>query len=386
MKKIKGFTLMELIIVISIIGIIITLSIISLGGIRRDTNDTKKISDIKQIQSALELYRANEGHYPETLTPGQPLISSSTNYMVTIPSNSETNSSDTCVGTNYTYTKKDNGYTLDFCLNKASGNLDAGPKCATPSGILNQNCFMCGEDQLTLANCDSGAPNYEKCVYDTVKIGDQCWTKQNLNIGTRVDGFSIDCIDIINGQLSCQVNPSVTEKYCYNNDDNNCLVYGGLYEWSEAMKFPYECNNADFSTGSSNCGTGTTYTINDEHQGLCPSGWHVANKNDITDLYSYLGGISIAGGKLKETGTTHWTSPNTGADNSSGFTALPGGYRNYNGSFFSGAYNGIFTLSNKLDNVSINTNSMLDLGFNSAAANDYGMYRVTGLAIRCVQN
>lgn len=139
-RNVSGFTLIELMIVISIIGIIMTLSIISLSKIRQDTNDTKKISDIKQIQSALELYRANEGYYPETLSPGQSLISSSTTYMINIPSNSEMNNSIICSSTDYIYTKINKSYTLDFCLNKASGNLEAGPKCATPQGIKNESC------------------------------------------------------------------------------------------------------------------------------------------------------------------------------------------------------------------------------------------------------
>ena len=65
----------------------------------------------------------------------------------------------------------------------------------------------------------------------------------------------------------------------------------------------------------------------------CPTGWHVPTDAEWTTLTGYFGGESVAGGKLKEPGTTHWNSPNTGADNSSGFTALPGGYRNCNGTF-----------------------------------------------------
>ncbi|PJA10109.1 hypothetical protein COX68_01305, partial [Candidatus Falkowbacteria bacterium CG_4_10_14_0_2_um_filter_41_15] len=153
----------------------------------------------------------------------------------------------------------------------------------------------------------------------------------------------------------------------------------GLYEWAEAMGFPYECNNADFSSGSSNCGTGTTYTVATEHQGLCPTGWHIANNTDTAALYSYLGGTGIAGGKMKETGTTHWSFPNTGADNSSGFNGLPSGYRNYNGVYFSLQYNGIFLLSTVTD-------SGLDLVFTGTTANEYGMYRVSGRSIRCVKD
>ena len=66
---------------------------------------------------------------------------------------------------------------------------------------------------------------------------------------------------------------------------------------------------------------------------VCPKGWYLPNDADWETLITYLGGEDVAGGKLKETGTTHWTSPNTGATNESGFTALPGGGRGYDGTF-----------------------------------------------------
>ena len=66
---------------------------------------------------------------------------------------------------------------------------------------------------------------------------------------------------------------------------------------------------------------------------MCPTGWHLPSDDEWTTLTDYLGGEDVAGGKLKETGTTHWQSPNKGATNESGFTALPGGYRNIDGTF-----------------------------------------------------
>ncbi len=68
-------------------------------------------------------------------------------------------------------------------------------------------------------------------------------------------------------------------------------------------------------------------------QGVCPTGWHVPSDAEWTELTDYLVGTSDAGGKLKETGTTHWNSPNTSATNETGFTALPGGDRGHGGTF-----------------------------------------------------
>jgi uncharacterized protein (TIGR02145 family) len=84
------------------------------------------------------------------------------------------------------------------------------------------------------------------------------------------------------------------------------VTYGALYNW---------------------------YTVNTGK--LCPKGWRVPNDDEWTSLTSYLGGSSVAGGKMKEIGTIHWFSPNTGADNSSGFSGLPGGQRQISGTFLS---------------------------------------------------
>ncbi len=135
--------------------------------------------------------------------------------------------------------------------------------------------------------------------YQTVDIGDQCWMKENLNIGTRIEAPQM------------QADNSSIEKYCYNNDLANCDIYGGLYLWDEIMQ----------------------YSTTPGSRGICPTGWHLPTDDEWTSLTTYLGGESIAGGKMKETGTTHWSSPNTGATNSSGFTALPGGYWDSNGGF-----------------------------------------------------
>jgi uncharacterized protein (TIGR02145 family) len=133
---------------------------------------------------------------------------------------------------------------------------------------------------------------YEGQEYNTVLIGTQCWMKENLNVGTMISGSQN------------QTNNSQIEKYCYNNDPANCPVYGGLYQWDEMMQYV------------------TTQGV----QGICPVGWHIPTNAEWTTLTTYLGGESIAGGKMKETGYSHWNPPNTGATNESGFTALPGGH------------------------------------------------------------
>lgn len=152
--------------------------------------------------------------------------------------------------------------------------------------------------------------------YKWVKIGNQVWMAENLNVGAMV-------IDHNTGSdHSHQTNNGIIEKYCYDNDVNNCAKYGGLYEWKEMMQ--YQSSSSVNPSG---------------RQGICPDGWHLPSDAEWTELVDYIGGISIAGGKLKEMGAMHWLSPNTGATNETGFSALPGGARGSVGTFSNIGYN-----------------------------------------------
>jgi uncharacterized protein (TIGR02145 family) len=135
--------------------------------------------------------------------------------------------------------------------------------------------------------------DYDGNVYGTIQIGDQTWMGENLRTTHYADGSAITLAEsnYLWGQSS--------QAYCwYDNDIANKDIYGALYQWSAAT-------------------------------GACPDGWHLPSDAEWTEMIDYLGGSNIAGGKLKETGTTQWTSPNTGATNESGFTALPGGLRSW---------------------------------------------------------
>ena len=118
-------------------------------------------------------------------------------------------------------------------------------------------------------------------VYQTVKIGDQWWMAENLKVTHYRNG------DAINDQ------------WAFGDNESNVATYGRLYSW---------------------------YAVTDSRN-IAPEGWHVSSNAEWQTLVDYLGGDGVAGGKMKETGTKHWQSPNTGATNESGFSALPGGYR-----------------------------------------------------------
>jgi len=196
--------------------------------------------------------------------------------------------------------------------------------------ISNAPCAASTDDVvITTTSCCAGGPPTSGCgglttmtdardskVYNIKEIGTQCWMAQNLNYGTYVT--------VATGQGGAG-----TQKYCYANAEGNCGVVGGLYEWAEMMNGSTACN------GDATCPPCTTPV-----QGICPSGWHIPSHYEWTLLEKSVGSnpdafpydiTTIAwlgtdeGGNLKETGTSHWSSPNTGATNTSGFNALGGG-------------------------------------------------------------
>jgi uncharacterized protein (TIGR02145 family) len=165
---------------------------------------------------------------------------------------------------------------------------------AKGTGYGNEVMFTTLQDTLTVTDIDGN-------IYHTVTIGSQVWLVENLKVTQYNDGTPIPLVTVGTdwGNLT-------TPAYCWYNNSYATYgsVYGALYNW---------------------------YAVNTGK--LCPPGWHVPTSAEWTVLTNYLGGESEAGGKLKETGTTHWASPNTGATNETGFTALPGGSRYNTGSF-----------------------------------------------------
>lgn len=129
-------------------------------------------------------------------------------------------------------------------------------------------------------------------VYKTVIIGDQVWMAENLAWLPSVSPPSEGSLTVPYYYVYDYNGTNVTEAKA----SSNYQTYGVLYNWPAAME-------------------------------ACPEGWHLPTDDEWDELTDYLGGTDIAGGKLKETGTSHWNAPNVGATNETGFSALPGGYR-----------------------------------------------------------
>ena len=189
-------------------------------------------------------------------------------------------------------------------------------------------------------------------VYKTVKNGNQWWMAENLKVIRYRNGDPIPNVTD-NTEWS---NLAGGARCAYNNDENNVATYGRLYNW---------------------------YAVND-NRNIAPAGWHVPTDEDWQTLVDYLGGDGIAGGKLKETGTVHWRSPNTGASNESGFSALPGGFCNYdNGNFISIGSYATFWSSTEGDP---DGGWGLYLSYDSSEVFRSNYYRRHGFSVRCVRD
>ena len=146
MKKQQGFTLIELLVVIAIIGLLSTLAVVALNNARMKSRDAKRISDVKQVQTALELYYNDAGIYPTNgeIAAGDPIITGGVTYMAAVPSNPtpKTDGATACPDSDYTYVQADSGasYTLTYCLGGPTGGITcaADAQClhtAYPGGI-----------------------------------------------------------------------------------------------------------------------------------------------------------------------------------------------------------------------------------------------------------
>ncbi|HBQ82564.1 MAG TPA: hypothetical protein DD745_06755 [Bacteroidales bacterium] len=249
---------------------------------------------------------------PATVVPGAPIIgtASAGNAQATVTFTAPVSNGGSAI-TGYTVTSNPGSIT-------ASGS--ASP--ITVTGLTNGTAYTftvtaknaSGTGPASLAS-NSVTPlaaltvsDWDGNVYNTVQIGTQIWMSENLKTTSYRDGTPIPLVTD-NTVWSILTTPG----YCWYNNDAATYkaTYGALYNWYAVDPL---------SNGGKN---------------VCPTGWHVPTDTEWTDLTAYLGGEVVAGGKLKETGTTHWTTPNTGATNETGFTALPGGYRDFfDGTFY----------------------------------------------------
>jgi uncharacterized protein (TIGR02145 family) len=188
--------------------------------------------------------------------------------------------------------------------------------------------------------------DYDGNVYNIIAIGNQVWLKENLKSLHYTDGTEIPDVAV------------------YGDDEGMADIYGRLYTWDATMR-----NSTEEGV-----------------QGIAPDGWHIPSDTEWIELENFLGGASIAGGKMKTAGTEHWSSPNTGADNSSGFSGLPAGE-------FDAHYSpNIFQLLNThavfWTSTEVNSTKAREryLSYDNKACSQYDWYKEMKYSIRCIRN
>jgi uncharacterized protein (TIGR02145 family) len=193
--------------------------------------------------------------------------------------------------------------------------------------------------------------DFEGNAYKTVTIGSQTWMAENLKSIKLNDGTAIPLVTSNNSWSNM-----TTPAYCYYGNDSTTYksYYGALYNWH-------------------------TVATNK----LCPSGWHVPTLGEWTTLNATLGVDTIAGGMLKEGGTAHWSYPNTHATNSSGFTALPTGYRFYNGSFQNFGISGNWWSSTAANSDAANYTFLV---YSDGKLGKNSLDNTYGFSVRCVKD
>ncbi|WKZ24397.1 MAG: prepilin-type N-terminal cleavage/methylation domain-containing protein [Patescibacteria group bacterium] len=134
-KNKRAFTLIELLVVIAIIGVLSTLVVVALGNSRAGARDAKRVSDLKSLANALELYYANNNEYPSSITTGGQLTDGTVVYMSKVPENPSNDSGGICGSYDYYYTSSGNDYAISFCLDKGFDNLNKGYYFMSPSGL-----------------------------------------------------------------------------------------------------------------------------------------------------------------------------------------------------------------------------------------------------------
>jgi uncharacterized protein (TIGR02145 family) len=218
---------------------------------------------------------------------------------------------------------------------------------------INDNATVGFADKLTgtaVRFIENPCPN---CLAHNVTIGTQTWTGCNATVSTYRDGTTIPYVDDPITWIGL-----TTGAWCwYNNDPSTEVTYGKLYNWYAA-----------------------TDTL---HGGIAPIGYHVPSDAEWTVLTNYLGGLSVAGGKMKETGLCHWTSPNTDATNSSLFTGLPGGNRIANGNYSNIGNYGFWWSSTESSPVNGYAHY---IGYNSSIAVRSFGDKIVGLSLRFIED
>jgi len=269
-----GFTIVELLVVIVIIGILATIAMVSYTGISNRAKVAAIQSDLSNASTQIKLFQTTEasGNYPTANNCPTPGITE-----ICLKSSNDNT---------YIYTPQNDINPKDYILSASNGTLSYQ--------ITNNSAPVIGLDPA-----------------DWLTIGSQVWAKANLNVGNIVSGVTV------------QTNNSNLEKYCYNNLESNCTIYGGFYQWDEAMQ----------------------YVLTQGAQGICPNGSHIPTDDDWKILEVQLGMTQVLANTSGWRGTNQGTQLKSGG--LSGLNLQLAGFRYTDGSFGNISSFGLFWSSSE---------------------------------------
>ncbi|MFA5643994.1 MAG: prepilin-type N-terminal cleavage/methylation domain-containing protein [Patescibacteria group bacterium] len=351
--KEKAFTLVELLVVIAIIGILATLAVVALQNARKSARDTKRIADVRQIQTSLEWYFNDNGFYPVSSSVTSSIRSGARAYMEIFPQ-APTPPDGSCDENSnqyvYSETGTDNGsYVLSFCLGGSVASLSSGVKEASPIGITNPP-LQCGDAGYTVPFIYNGAPViYETVINETT--GD-CWLDRNLG-ATQVCASAVDtnCYGHLfqwgrddDGHQVRTSGTTVTRSSTDTPGHSNFITYASA---------PYDWRNPQ----SANLWQGISGTNNP-----CPTGFRIPT-------YTELNNERLS-----------WASQNTAGAFGSALKWPVAGVR-INNANLSNVGVGAYVWSSTVDS----TNTKY-LGWWSSGADIYSHYRIYGSSIRCIED
>lgn len=311
-NKQSAFTIVELLVVIVVIGILAAITIVSYSGIRNKAIIASLQSDLSNASTQFKIFHIDNDRYPATISTDCAVTPTSTTNLCLRPSG-------------------ENSYTTITYKNPT-------PQSFVLTGINGSNTYHITENSTVIAGVWID-PNW-------LTIGTQTWARANLNVGVMVAG------------VSNQTDNSIVEKYCYNDLESNCTMYGGLYQWDEAAQY------------ISTLGT----------QGICPTGSHLPTDDEWGVLEMYLGMSPAVVGGYYWRGTDQGTKLKVGGV--SGLDIPLAGYRITNGLF---------------GNLSVNAYlwsspvSASYFGYRLASAAETSMYRADdvkefGRSVRCLED
>lgn len=255
-----------------------------------------------------------------------------------------------------------------LAVNNVANNLQI-KNLANPTDVQDAATKGYIDSQITALQAQITAlQNANVTPLPNVTIGTQIWASTNLDVTTYRDGTPIPQVTD-----PTQWGNLTTGAWCYyNNDSTTGATYGKIYNWYAVAGI----HDNDPNT---------------PNKILAPTGWHIPSDSEWSTLINYLdpnanGGLTVpnvAGSAMKETGNTHWFSPNTGATNSTGFTGLPGGYRFVDGSYAGLGINGYWWSSSE---NGVGGAWYRNLNFESTNATKIGQGKELGYSVRCIRD